>query len=340
MDSYLIYNLTALNYNYNCIFIGFSIFYQYSKAVIYMYRYLYKFIEIYKYSNRNLLETILIIIFFRYCIMKSKSIRRRISNMSGGSGSTPPELQPPQQQYPPPETSSPDKYCKQFEEAYKEIAKKYSFTNTNKIPDIVPALNSVNMIGAVLKIEELSNHTNIFYKDNLMINNQEFPVLIRLKETSSTNWKLETTYKITLGGIYFCGDGTESEKCIMDCHLLLNLYKLNANGKELDKTDIKIRKLDGISKDTYNLTIDNLNAHIQLLKGMKLDMHGYGFTINKNRLKTFSKDTLRNVTETPRTSMHLFDRISAGTGGNKRTRRKSTHQKRNVKKNNSRLRKN
>lgn len=123
------------------------------------------------------------------------------------------------------------------------------------------------MIGAVLKIEDGSNHTNIFYKDNLIINNQEFPVLIRVKETSSMNLKLETTYKITLGGIYFCGDGTEPEKCIMmDCHLLLNLYKLNANGKELDKTDIEIRKLDGISKDTYNLTIDKPKCSYTVIK--------------------------------------------------------------------------
>jgi hypothetical protein len=249
------------------------------------------------------------------------------------AASDPTTSKPQQQQYPTPETS--EIYYKQFENEHKKIATKYSFTNTDTTPD----LYIENMIGLVLKIDELSNHKNIFYKDNLMINNQAFPVLIRAKETSSTNWKLQTTSKITLGGIYFCGDDTKSEKCIMmDCHLLLNLYKLNANGKELDKTDIKIRKLDDIAKDKYAQTIDNLNAHIQLLKGMKLNMKGYQFTINKNRLKTLSRDTLRNVSETPRSLVYLFDRVSAAAGGNKT--RKNTHQKRNVKKNNSRRRRN
>ena len=129
-------------------------------------------------------------------------------------------------------------------------------------------VDTVDIIGAVLKVENGPNHTNIFYKDTFTLNQTILLVLVRTKKTKSSIFESKPKYQIEVGGIYYCNSDTIMTTCSSslqdDCHQLKSLYKLNHIIGNVSKTDITIRKLTDTDTDTrgYRECTQNLETYI------------------------------------------------------------------------------
>jgi hypothetical protein len=238
--------------------------------------------------------------------MKTKSLSRRRMPQILLGGSLGQEEQPQNQTVLSPEPA----LVTGIVDEYTRIQAKYHLTYEdpkNGIPVIEGVDNTTHLIAIVLKKEgHAFNRTNIFYKDVLTIQEQKIPVLIRVKKTSSTSWTLKTTYTLKLAGIYICTTKTFVRPCaVMGCYDLVNLCKLNNDGKEFNMTDIVINIRDQDNQQKFDESIKKLVEYITTLTKDTSKSIFENLPVNTNLGKTFLKDTIRNLFVAPTAISHV-----------------------------------